>query len=88
MASEAFRYQVTRDLAARASAWDLFEGMQFLVNVCGEGGGRRGEMERRGGKEGKYRKEERRRGGGGGGGTREATSNAHQVQTSSGNLLM
>ena len=39
MASEAFRYQVTRDPAARASAWDLFRGMQFLVNVCEEGGG-------------------------------------------------
>lgn len=37
VASEAFRYQVTRDPAARANSWDLFQGMQFLVNVRGEG---------------------------------------------------
>lgn len=31
--SEAFRYWVTKDPIARANAWSLFLGLQFLVNV-------------------------------------------------------
>ena len=33
VASEAFRYQVTKDSVAKSNAWSLFLGMQFLVNV-------------------------------------------------------
>ena len=33
VAAEAFRYQVTKDLSAKYNAWNLFRGMQFLVNV-------------------------------------------------------
>lgn len=33
VASEAFRYQVTGDVSAKNNAWNLFKGMQFLVNV-------------------------------------------------------
>ena len=33
VASEAFRYHVTKDPVAKSNAWSLFSGLQFLVNV-------------------------------------------------------
>ena len=33
VAAEAFRYGVTKDVFAKNSAWNLFKGMQFLVDV-------------------------------------------------------
>ena len=33
VASEAFRYQVTKDTDAQDNSWALFRGLQFLVNV-------------------------------------------------------
>ena len=33
VASEAFRYAVTKDPLAKSNSWSLFSGMQFLVNV-------------------------------------------------------
>ena len=33
VAAESFRYQVTHNPEAKASAWALFRGMQFLVDV-------------------------------------------------------
>ena len=33
VAAESFRYQVTKNVSAKYSAWNLFKGMQFLVNV-------------------------------------------------------
>ena len=33
VASEALRFSVTRDPAARENAWALFTGLRFLVNV-------------------------------------------------------
>jgi len=33
VAAEVFRYKVTGTNQAKASAWELFRGMQFLYNV-------------------------------------------------------
>ena len=35
VAAETFRYKVTNNVTAKENAWNLFKGMQFLVNVSG-----------------------------------------------------
>ena len=35
VAAEAFRYKVTNNATAKYNAWNLFKGMQFLVDVSG-----------------------------------------------------